>query len=64
MGRQLLINDLDKEGIATLAGYKAHGGYAALEKALKSGFFEETFKRGVLKTLFEEAICRSFCRGF
>ena len=35
MGRQLLINDLDKEGIATLAGYKAHGGYAALEKALK-----------------------------
>lgn len=35
MGRQLLINDLDKEGIATLAGYKAHGGYAALKKALK-----------------------------
>ncbi len=35
MGRQLLINDLDKEGIATLAGYKANGGYAALEKALK-----------------------------
>ncbi len=35
MGRQLLINDLDKEGIATLPGYKAHGGYVALEKALK-----------------------------
>src|SRR5665213_3768275 len=35
MGRQLLINDLDKEGINTLSGYKANGGYTAMEKALK-----------------------------
>ena len=35
MNRQLLINDLDKKGIDTLSGYKANGGYKALEKALK-----------------------------
>lgn len=35
MGRQLLINDLDKPGIETLAGYKSAGGYSSLEKALK-----------------------------
>ena len=35
MSRQLLINDLDKEGINTLTGYKACGGFSALEKALK-----------------------------
>jgi NADH-quinone oxidoreductase subunit F len=34
MGRQLLINDLDKD-VLTLTGYKACGGYTALEKALK-----------------------------
>lgn len=50
MGRQLLINDLDKEGIATLAGYKAYGGYAALEKALKmkpEDIVEEVKKSGL-----------------
>jgi len=35
MSRQLLINDLDKPGIETLAGYKSAGGYTSLEKALK-----------------------------
>jgi len=35
MGKQLLINDLDKPGINTLSGYRACGGYTALEKALK-----------------------------
>jgi len=35
MGKQLLINDLDKPGIRTLSGYKSCGGYTALEKALK-----------------------------
>src|SRR5712671_1795426 len=50
MGRQLLINDLDKEGIATLAGYKANGGYTALEKALKmkpDEIVEEVKKSGL-----------------
>ena len=35
MGRQLLIDNINAPGIAGLAGYKAHGGYLALEKALK-----------------------------
>ena len=35
MSKQLLIDDLDKPGIETLAGYKSAGGYTALEKALK-----------------------------
>ena len=35
MRKQLLINDLDKPDINTLSGYKACGGYTALEKALK-----------------------------
>lgn len=50
MGRQLLINDLDKEGISTLAGYKANGGYTALEKALKmkpDELVEEVKKSGL-----------------
>jgi len=50
MGRQLLINDLDKERIQSLAGYKAHGGYAALEKALKmkpEEIVEEVKKSGL-----------------
>ena len=50
MGRQLLINDLDKEGINTLAGYKANGGYTAIEKALKmkpEELVEEVKKSGL-----------------
>ena len=50
MGRQILINDLDKEGINTLAGYKAHGGYSSLEKALKmkpEEIVEEVKKSGI-----------------
>lgn len=50
MARQLLINDLDKEGIATLVGYKACGGYTALEKALKmkpEEIVEEVKKSGL-----------------
>ncbi len=50
MGRELLINDLDKAGISTLAGYKAHGGFSALEKALKmkpEDIVEEVKKSGL-----------------
>ena len=50
MSRQLLINDLDKPGIATLAGYKSCGGYTALEKALKmkpEEIVEEVKKSGL-----------------
>jgi len=50
MGRQLLINDLDKEGIQSLSGYKANGGYTALEKALKMNpeeIVEEVKKSGL-----------------
>ncbi|MBI4929641.1 MAG: NADH-quinone oxidoreductase subunit NuoF [Bacteroidetes bacterium] len=50
MSRQILINDLDKEGINTLAGYKAHGGYSSLEKALKmkpEEIVEEVKKSGI-----------------
>jgi len=50
MSRQILINDLDKEGINTLAGYKAQGGYSSLEKALKmkpEEIVEEVKKSGI-----------------
>src|SRR5688572_24438909 len=50
MSRQLLINDLDKEGIQSLSGYKANGGYTALEKALKmkpEDIVEEVKKSGL-----------------
>lgn len=50
MARQLLINDLDKPGINTLNGYKAYGGYTALEKALKmrpEDIVEEVKKSGL-----------------
>lgn len=50
MAKQLLINDLDKEGIQSLSGYKAHGGYSALEKALKmkpEEIVEEVKKSGL-----------------
>lgn len=36
MGRKLLIQNDKVPGIETLAVYKAHGGYASVEKALKS----------------------------
>ncbi len=50
MGRQILINDLDKEGVNTLSGYKAIGGYTAIEKALKmkpEEIVEEVKKSGL-----------------
>lgn len=50
MGRQLLINDLDKPGINTLSGYRACGGFSALEKALKmkpDDIVEEVKKSGL-----------------
>ena len=50
MSRQLLINDLDKPGIQSLSGYKATGGYTALEKALKmkpDEIVEEVKKSGL-----------------
>ena len=50
MARLLLINDLDKEGIQSLSGYKANGGYIALEKALKmkpDEIVEEVKKSGL-----------------
>ena len=34
MGRKLLLTNLNEPGINTLAGYRAHGGYKSLEKAL------------------------------
>ncbi len=51
MSRQLLINDLDEEGINTLSGYKACGGFSALEKALKmkSEAIVEEVKRSGLR---------------
>ena len=50
MSRQLLINDLDKPGIQSLAGYKSAGGYSSLEKALKmkpEEIVEEVKKSGL-----------------
>ena len=35
MGKQILLADTDKPELNTLAGYRRHGGYKALEKALK-----------------------------
>lgn len=35
MGQQLLLDNLDKAGINTLAGYKENGGYESLKKALQ-----------------------------
>ncbi|MBI3511634.1 MAG: NADH-quinone oxidoreductase subunit NuoF [Bacteroidetes bacterium] len=35
MGKQLLLENINVPGIETLDVYKAHGGYSALEKALK-----------------------------
>lgn len=35
MGKQLLLENIKAPGINTLDGYRAHGGYKSLEKALK-----------------------------
>ena len=35
MGRQLLLDNLDKPGINTLSGYQETGGYESLRKALQ-----------------------------
>ncbi|HEU4717454.1 MAG TPA: NADH-quinone oxidoreductase subunit F, partial [Bacteroidia bacterium] len=35
MGKQLLLENINVPGIDTLAVYRSHGGYSALEKALK-----------------------------
>jgi NADH-quinone oxidoreductase subunit F len=50
MNKQLLINNLDQPGINTLQGYRACGGYSALEKALKmkpEEIVEEVKKSGL-----------------
>ncbi|TAL62925.1 MAG: NADH oxidoreductase (quinone) subunit F [Bacteroidetes bacterium] len=50
MSKQLLINDLDKPGIQSFSGYKANGGYSALEKSLKmkpEEIVEEVKKSGL-----------------
>ena len=48
--KQLLLNNIHTEGIASLAGYKAHGGYSALEKAIRmkpEDIVEEVKKSGL-----------------
>lgn len=50
MGKQLLLEHIDAPGIETLNGYKAHGGYRGLEKALKmnpADIVEEVKKSGL-----------------
>lgn len=49
-GRNLLLDKINEPGINTLAGYRATGGYAALEKALKmkpEEIVEEVKKSGL-----------------
>jgi len=50
MGKQLLLEHVNVPGIETLATYRAHGGYKALEKALKmkpEELVEEVKKSGL-----------------
>lgn len=50
MGKQLLLDNINAPGIETINGYKAHGGYTALEKALKmnpADIVEEVKKSGL-----------------
>jgi NADH-quinone oxidoreductase subunit F len=50
MGRQLLLNDIDKPNIQSLEGYRRYGGYSALEKALRmkpEAIVEEVKKSGL-----------------
>src|SRR5215471_8724195 len=36
MSKKILLEHIDKPGINTLEGYRQHGGYSALEKAMKT----------------------------
>jgi len=50
MGKQLLLENIKAPGINTLEGYRAHGGYKSLEKALKmkpEEIVEEVKKSGL-----------------
>jgi NADH-quinone oxidoreductase subunit F len=51
MARKILLEHLDKPGINTMDGYRANGGYAALEKAFKTmtpeAIVEEVKKSGL-----------------
>jgi NADH-quinone oxidoreductase subunit F len=50
MGKQLLLDNINTPGIDTLSGYRAAGGYKALEKALKmkpEEILEEVKKSGL-----------------
>src|ERR1700741_2997213 len=50
MGKQLLLEHINAAGIETLAGYRANGGYKALEKAFKmspADVVEEVKKSGL-----------------
>ncbi|HTF03648.1 MAG TPA: NADH-quinone oxidoreductase subunit F, partial [Bacteroidia bacterium] len=50
MGKQLLLENINAPGIETINGYKTHGGYRALEKALKmpaADIVEEVKKSGL-----------------
>jgi NADH-quinone oxidoreductase subunit F len=50
MGKQLLLEHIDAPGIETLNGYKQHGGYRGLEKALRmnpADIVEEVKKSGL-----------------
>ena len=44
MGRQLLLEHIDKPGIRGLEAYRAHGGYRSVEKALKTMTPEEVLE--------------------
>src|ERR1043166_9170862 len=50
MSRQLLLKNINQEGINNLSGYRANGGYAALQKAIKmkpEDIVEEVKKSGL-----------------
>jgi len=51
MGRQLLLEHINKPGIRGLEGYRAHGGYRSVEKALRTmapeAVLEEVKKSGL-----------------
>ncbi|HRN37614.1 MAG TPA: NADH-quinone oxidoreductase subunit F, partial [Flavobacteriales bacterium] len=51
MGRQLLLEHINKPGIRGLEGYRANGGYRSVEKALKTmapeAVLEEVKKSGL-----------------
>lgn len=41
MGRKILLENIDVEGIKSFGGFRSHGGYTAVEKALKTMSPEE-----------------------